>query len=403
MNGQHRNGPGDTTLDTLKLCYIGDDPVAKTSAGPLFFYRLFAQRPPGSLLIVEGGSRSRREDRLRDQCYTAFSQVSRRLLRTRAASFVAELNTAWAARVASTFGADAIVTVGLFSSWITAYRVAQWLDVPLFCIVHDDWPAHLAGRSWGRERVRRLFGNMYRHAAVRFCISAKMEAAFRNRYGVPGLVLPPPRAERDPGGNLQAVTPVGASWSGAGGRPFTVLFLGTIYTAGAQRALVDLVAALRAIDGRLVMVGKHNERSAAVCDHDTGRARHLGFLPYGDLAVLCREGVDAVFAPLSFEAADHWDLSFPSKIADYTTLGVPILIQGPPTCAAVDWAERNAGVADVVTERGSAAVERALRRLASDPDRCRALASTAATIGAEQFEPDAVSAIFSRAIARHVG
>jgi hypothetical protein len=46
-----------------------------------------------------------------------------------------------------------------------------------------------------------------------------------------------------------------------------------------------------------------------------------------------------LYVPMSFEPDDrpNMEISFPTKLADYTAAALPILIQGPPYCSAVRW------------------------------------------------------------------
>jgi hypothetical protein len=83
------------------------------------------------------------------------------------------------------------------------------------------------------------------------------------------------------------------------------------------------------------------------------------------------------------------ELSFPTKLADYTAAGLPILIYGPSYCSAVGWAalaEREMGnaAASVVEQGGGDALANAVERL-EDPARRYELAAAAIAAGKRYF------------------
>jgi len=77
------------------------------------------------------------------------------------------------------------------------------------------------------------------------------------------------------------------------------------------------------------------------------------------------------------------EMAFPSKLADYTATGVPLLIYGPSYCSAVAWARDNAGVAEVVETEDD--LSSAIKRLVTNPDHRIALGKRALNIGREYF------------------
>jgi len=77
------------------------------------------------------------------------------------------------------------------------------------------------------------------------------------------------------------------------------------------------------------------------------------------------------------------EMAFPSKLADYTVTGVPLLIYGPSYCSAVAWARENAGVAEVVETEPD--LTSAIKRLATNPDHRLALGQRALDTGREYF------------------
>ena len=89
-------------------------------------------------------------------------------------------------------------------------------------------------------------------------------------------------------------------------------------------------------------------------------------------------------------------MAFPSKLADYTATGLPLLIYGPAYCSAVVWARENSGVAEVVEDK--AGLSNAINRLASDPSHRVALGKHALTTGREYFTHNRAQQLFISSI-----
>ena len=125
-------------------------------------------------------------------------------------------------------------------------------------------------------------------------------------------------------------------------------------------------------------------------------------VPFGELFEGLRRDADVLFVPMSFAAEDAPNMraGFPSKIADYTAVGLPLLIWGPPYCSAVRWARENSGAAEVVDEPAAAALRISVTRLMRDAQYRRSLAEAALHKGREFFAHDAAVEKFQRLIAR---
>jgi hypothetical protein len=90
------------------------------------------------------------------------------------------------------------------------------------------------------------------------------------------------------------------------------------------------------------------------------------------------------------------ETSFPSKLADSTAVGVPVVIHGPEYCSAVRWAWENPGVAEVVTDQTVDALVESLTRL-QDPIRRLQLGAQAIDRCSKQFSYSrAASLVYAR-------
>jgi hypothetical protein len=101
---------------------------------------------------------------------------------------------------------------------------------------------------------------------------------------------------------------------------------------------------------------------------------------------------------MSFEPRDcvNMQMAFPSKLADCTAVGLPLLIYGPYYCSAVAWARENSGVAEVVDTEDALAP--AVNHLANDADLRVALATRALEVGREYFSHERVQQVFNQAL-----
>ena len=115
-----------------------------------------------------------------------------------------------------------------------------------------------------------------------------------------------------------------------------------------------------------------------------------------------RDEADVLFVPMSFEASDrnNMQLSFPSKLTDYTASGVPLLIYGPSHCSAVRWANDHRGAAATVTSEGEAGLSAVLQQMDSNAAYRMELARTAIAVGEAFFSHDAAAKVLREASKR---
>jgi hypothetical protein len=378
---------GYMTADNLpRLLYVGDVPVESSYHGSVQLHRLLETYPVHKLEIVEAGtvvSMPRR--RLPGVRYSLLRLPLARLQTTRFASIYATVCLLAASNrvggfkdVTVRFRPEAILTVTHGYSWISAANLAQQLAVPLHLICHDEWARD--GTPGGLQAWKeRAFGEHYRAATSRMCISPFMAKSYETRYGSRAIVLYPARAA-----NAKCYPkPADRLVSNSG--PFTCAFAGNINTGGLAITLKLLAHCLEKVGGRLLIFGPIDE----VLARSTGlRAPNIELRGYAmNLSETLRETADTLFVPMSFmaEARHNMEISFPSKLADYTAVGLPLLIFGPDYCSAVQWAKANDGVAEIVTEQKQEFLSAALSRLAQDSNYRYLLAERALDVGARNF------------------
>ncbi len=383
-----------------RLLYLGDVPVESSYHGSTLLYRLLQGYPADRLQIVEGNLFPARTDRRLPAVAHHTLQVGHsRLLNTRFHSWYSRwLMLGASTRAASVppllgrFVPEAVLTVAHGYSWVTAARYATDMGLPLYLIVHDDWPRVVAPRL--QRRVERAFGAVYRQARARLCTSPFMTDDYQRRYGVPGTTLLPYRAADAP-----VFQGVAERLRTRGGAP-VFAFAGTINSPGYAQLLRSVAERLAGRRGELLIFGPLAPAQAAAWGLDLPNIRLGGMLQAGELLRRLRAEADVLFVPMSFAPEDHANMrmGFPSKLTDYTAVGLPLLIAGPPDCSAVHWARAHPGVAEVVTSADPDALGPAIDRLSDDPDHRISLAQTAQQVGDHDFSAAAATAIFHTAL-----
>lgn len=386
-----------------RLLYLSNVPVEASYHGSALLYRLLSDYPPDKLLVLEGSTphASSPARRLPGVVYGVFPSGIRRLLRSRLlvpyGSLLIGLAAFWWRKVdryCGTFRPEAVLAVAHGPLWITAAAYARQRGLPLHLICHDDIQAtmHLAPqfRSWLEE----IFGRCYREAASCFCVSPHMREDYHRRFGADADVLYPARA---PGSSSFDVPPARL------GRPcenLTVAFGGTINSEGYVRILRDLAAALRQVGGRLLIFGL-DATGVSRSGLDAPNVEARGLMPSADMIRAFREEADTLVVPMSFDPAHRHNMraGFPSKLADYTAAGLPLLVTGPSDSSAVLWVGENAPVAEVVTQPGAEPLVPALLRLKEDAAHRVALAAAAIRVGEKFFAPERARETFLGAIA----
>ena len=386
--------------DLPKLLYLADVPVEASYHGSALLYRLLQRYPTNQLLVVEGNlSVSREELRLQAVRYESLDIGYARLLNSR----FHESYSRWLAWRSSDrtrrvpallkgFEPDAVMTVAHGYSWVTAARYAADNRLPLHLVIHDDWPS--VAPSAMQAGVQRRFGEVYRQAASRLCVSPQMVREFDRRYGATGVVLYPARdadAKSFPGPPDRIRCE---------GRPPVFAFAGTVNSPGYARLLNQVADCLDPLGGHLLLFGPVTAELAPSVGLGHPRIRVCGLLPAGELMTRLRNEADVLVVPMSFAPEDRMNMqfSFPSKLTDYTAMALPLLIYGPSYCSAVQWAEAHPGVAESVTSEEDDALVTAIGRLAGDLAHRWRLAGHAKAVGDQMFSASEAHSVFVGAL-----
>lgn len=385
-----------------QLLYIGDVPVESTVAGSALLYRLLQDYPVDRLCIVEGNiAKSKPQNRLPDVDYQTLSVGYQRLLSSRFISFYTSylfLTAKWRSRqltdLVKTFKPEAILTVAHGFSWITAAELAKRQSLPLHLIIHDEWMSFIPVKEILKNRVKKVFGDIYKQASSRFCVSPYMKEYYYDHYGVEGHVLYPSRAKnipefKMPSENLSEHT-----------KSFVFAYAGSIVSKSYINSLVKLAKILKEKNHSLIIYSQLSEDVIERVGLNLSNVTARNLIPSGQLIYKLRKEAHILFVPMSFdnEERTNAEMSFPSKLTDYTIIGLPLLIRGPSYCSAVRWAKENPGVAEVIETEDDYSLSSSIDELTKSPEYCYKLASNTLMIGYEYFSHPKVTKGFYECI-----
>jgi len=382
-----------------RMAYVGDVPVEASYHGSALLHRLLSGYPPDRLTIIETATESQPKRRLPNINYISRPIGKQQWLNTRFHPYAVAWFTHAAQRMSpqisrslNGFECEGVLTVAHGFGWLAAAEIARKRKAPLHLIVHDDWPrvADVAPqfRNWLDER----FASVYRQAQSRLCVSPAMSRFYEQRYGAAAAVIYPSRAGDCPD---YTEPPVQLA---SNDKPFTIAFAGTINSNGYIQALIALQKALKTVGGRLLIFGPLTPDVAEQVGLTDPGTEISGLLDTTDLLKRLREQASALFVPMSFADSDrtNMEMAFPSKLADYTATGVPLLIYGPHYCSAVAWARENPGVAEVVESEIHLAD--AVAKLANNSDHRIALGRQGLVTGSQYFADARVKQIFYQSL-----
>jgi hypothetical protein len=380
------NRPATDDAHLPRVVYTADVPVADTRAGPMIVHRLFSHYPPDRLFIF--GPRDGKAELPAVQYLTHqfnWPLLVRRALpavyRAAAEIHVRRLPRGLRARI-ERFRPEAVVTVAHHTRWINAALIARRFRLPLHIIVHDDFMFEHSAR------LQDEFGETYRRAASRLCISPFMEEAYRKRYGAAGTVLYPPMAPDI----LPAVEPAVRQTD-----VLSFVFAGSV-SGGALEVLEMAARAIAAEGHRLTIYTFTPPMFQAEAFRAPG-IRVAAALPVEDLRRVLSEDADVLLLPGSYLERDRGNMAllFPSKLTDYAVAGKPLMIFAPAYSSIYRWASEHGTAAGIVSEQ-SLDLVRAAVRACVDVDRRTTSAQNLIDFASNNLTHAAVTAAFMRTL-----
>jgi Glycosyltransferase Family 4 len=378
-----------------RLLYLGDVPVEATYHGSALLYRLLQNYPHDRLLILQPTASGPQVGRRLSA--TAYRQIifgNRRLLHSRAARYyrswlvsIAGLMSGRIDRASVDFKPEAVLTVAHGVSWIAAAAFARLQGLPLYLIVHDDWPRVSGLATMSLSRKNRLFGSILRRAQLVFCVSPAMRETYEERYSARTSLLYPSQSKITlPSTDLDV---------SAGRDGIVIAFAGTINSDGYARLLRLVARVLECLEGKLLLFGPHTTTSLTRWGLACKTVGNCGLVDSDQIASVLKKQAHVLLVPMSFEAyeKENMRLGFPSKIPEYAATGLPMLIFGPDYCSAVRWARNYQPVAEVVTSLNEEDLLTSVSRLKA-PEYREMLRKHALEVGERLFSHRSVESQF---------
>jgi glycosyltransferase involved in cell wall biosynthesis len=308
-----------------------------------------------------------------------------------ALGLVPQPRSAWLQETISRFKPDLIVTVmDCFSYYSIAAKVARQNKLPLLTITMDRPDSfERVPRRWRGVQFDRI-GRIYRQAAGNLAVSRQMSVWLRRvfqarsdvHYFAPSADIPRGdpalcRTTRNPG-------------------CFVLGYAGSL-EYGYERQIAALLPELEAVGITLRVYTAHANRLPASSALDL-----RAFLPVKQLWQELLSDCDALLLPYPFshEQATLYRTHFPTKLSEYYTLGLPLLLLGPSYATGIRWGLDHQGSALVVTDRDPTTWRQALLRLKQEPELRVQLAASAQQIATEFFSPAASQQQFQQALTR---
>jgi hypothetical protein len=394
---------GDMSLHLSRLprlLYIGDVPVTNTFAGAALLYRLLAFYPADKLAIVCPVTPGMKT--LPGVRYYHWGARFPRLLQTRFSNLYC-LWHLWRhtrippliMKVADSFQPEAVLSVSHVNAWLSAWRLSVAHSISFHMIAHDDYAftqrlPHIA-RPW----AERMFAEAYRGASSRFCISHAMAEIYQQRYHKPAQVMYPIWDSATSSYGQTVCRSIDSS------APLTFAYAGSIHHESTFNQIIAFARIAAELGHRLLAFTPQYIELEARANAASIFLHARAPIPWKELCGQLRKEADCLVVVQSHEV-DRLEIStlFPTKFADYSATGLPIIVWAPSHSALVSFVKEHANCAELITDANVDVVKLGIMRLATSPERRRELAENALQIGKNCFSPETAWADFRAALLR---
>lgn len=353
-----------------RLAIVGDIRIARTAGGALLLSRLLDGYPKEKLLLVGNQTRGINP--------TDYHEIQWQDMNFSVSHFVKRwAHPLWPLMLPSllepavnqvinwlvNFRAEAVLTVPWGFGWLAGVEAARRLEIPLHLIIHDDWPCTITSNGWGIQgKIRRffawsVFAKACKEADSVLCVSKPMQEEYSRKLGKNCGLLMPSRGKDSPEPRVRV--------KAKNRKGPVIAYCGLINQAGTLKLLRLLSEILLKLNGFLDLYMPYTDAELVRMKIAATNVRRCGFLPPAEMANRLGESADALFLPASFEKREQRDVAllFPSKIADYTAIGLPIVFWGPRESSGVKWALANLLSASVVDSLNTTKVMELIQRI----------------------------------------
>lgn len=374
-----------------RLIYIADLEVYPSYAGAIQMLRLLSCYPPERLMLVYPGADQRRGIPLAGHATPPSVWWAKYFNARGGRHLLLIMNLlswcwwkvrggppGWILSATRNFEPEAVVTVGLGGAWALADAFARHHRLPLHVFIHDDRHYCSCFPPFSHAWIERKFGRILQRAASAMVASPRMAQIYRERFNVASTVIYPShdyQPDELPSTTFSAVRPI-----------TRLVYAGSIW-GRAQWILFDRLATELSSRGCALAVYSTNHPPA----HLKLQMEIRPAVPAHDLGATLRREADVLlqFTPFEPGSAGAVSTLFPSKLADYSTTGLPILMVGPDWSSTAWLAREYPDAFAFVLSDDPRIIAETFCVLAAQPDRARTLATNFHALARKLFSLEA--------------
>ena len=352
-----------------KILFLADEIPQSKGAGSIQFLRIFKNYPKNHLLVV--GRKPKLGAQLLDCKYLTMEfKFWDRLRMTRFNKIVPFLEATGllkyrinhkVIRSINEFKPDIVVSImQLYSYYSSAYRYAKNSNLPFYIFCHDDVESFSGVNLILLNNLIKRNATIYQFAQKRFCISKQMVEAWDLKYGALGEVFYPISDNE-----LQQKN-IGSDFSKKSNK-LTFGYAGSL-AYGYAEGIRELISNLESTNTNLNI---YNQPNNILPD---GISKNIIFCGYAETPLITWEKIqkecDAVILPYSFEIKFKklYETHFPSKLIDYLSLGMPVIVVGPKYATGLIWACENVDAVIAISTLEKDVFKYCIQKLIDDPN-----------------------------------
>lgn len=386
-----------------KILFLADEIPQSKNAGSIQFLRIFADYPSKNLLVV-GRKISPNATTLSCKYIALKFAFADRLRTTRFHRLLPILETLGLVNYhvskeikqeIDAFKPDIVVSImQLYMYYSSAYNYAKSHQLPLYIFCHDDVEEFSNIPDFLKKRLIEKNAIIYKYALQRLCISPQMAKTWEQKYGSSGIVIYP-----IPDKNLKP-RHINISRNILDNEKLTIGFAGSMaygYAEGISEILPIMV-------NTNSIFKVYNEPSKILHENISTNIKFCGYAPTAlETWERIKNECDAIILPYSFQIKYKklYQTHFPSKLSEYLTLGMPVIIIGPEYATGVIWGLEHPEAVLTSTDASLQDLAIMIKKLANNAD-FRQKYSQNAIKYAEEFAPEKVKKQFYDLLLNHI-
>ena len=385
-----------------KILIISSIIPQNRSAGNILLYRLLQNYPAEKILVIghestrwkdedllKGVKYCRLESRVFKLGFTRFSKLVRTVQIF--LPFYKTINKI--RKQTKEFNPDIILSVmESYSYYYPAFKYAKSKKIPFSLIIHDQPEEFEPVYQPFQKMQLRKNATIYNSTISKMNISKQMELFLRSHYGTKGDVLYPlPSIYLKPRMNIEnkSLRNINSLTIGYAGTP--------AYGYGFQ--LEEMIPVLEKLNSKIRFYGSSLPTNLKNCKN----IEYGGFDSPERTWDKVKEECDSVILPYTWIEGTYkklYETHFPSKLPEYLSLGMPVIVIGPKYATGVIWAMENHNDVVSISERNQEEWYTKLKKLIIDAEYRVALGKNSLIKRDHFFEPKLIQEQFLNYINR---